>query len=192
MMMKPFRSLVPKRTYEGPEMSHYRKYKKQLRDDFHGRCGYTDCRDFWFGGVSTFQIDHFKPKSKYPELTTRYDNLVYSCSFANNAKRDDYDDALYLDPCKVDYNEHFERDVQGNIFPKASSPAAQHMYNKMKLYLKRYGIIWMLDQLQEKIKAVQVQIEKIKEEKERSPLLQLNYELSRAFQEYLEYLALNR
>ncbi|MEM9737490.1 MAG: HNH endonuclease [Bacteroidota bacterium] len=190
--MYSFRSKAPRRTYVGPELSHYRKYKKQLRSDFNGRCGYTDCRDFWFGGVSTFQIDHFKPKSKYPDLTTTYDNLVYSCSFANNAKGSDYNDELYLDPCKIDYNDHFERDDYGQILPKTSSQAAQYMYKKMKLYLKRYGIIWTLDQLQEKIKAVHRAIEKVKEEEKRKVLLQLSYDLSQSLQEYLDYLALNQ
>lgn len=41
--------------------------------------------DYWLN----FQIDHFKPISKYPELERNYKNLVYCCSYVNRAKSDD-------------------------------------------------------------------------------------------------------
>jgi uncharacterized protein (TIGR02646 family) len=184
----PFRQTAPKRSYNGPELSSYRKYKKQLQEDFNQRCGYTDCPDFWFGGVTNFQIDHFKPKSKFPALTTHYPNLVYSCAFVNRAKSNDFDEKMYLDPCEVDYNKHFSRDENGNIFPVPGSPAAQYMYKKMKLYLKRYGIIWMLTTLQEKMQILSDAIKKVKHEPNRQKLVALYYELSRSFQNYFAYL----
>ena len=147
----PFRdeASVPVREYDGPELNPYRLYKPYLRNDFKNKCGYSNCLDDWFGGVSTFQIDHFWPQSKYPQLKTKYSNLIYCCSYVNRAKSND--EGNYLDPCDEDYNEHFYRNEKGEIMPKSSSTEAVYMYKKLKLYLKRYSIIWMLEQLEKKM-----------------------------------------
>lgn len=147
-MAMEFRKSAPIRTCK-EVFNNYRKYKPYLREDFKKRCGYVNCSDFWFGGSRTFHIDHFKPKSKFPDLEMTYSNLVYCCSYVNILKTDD--DEEYLDPCDINYNEHFERDNEGTIYPKKESDRAKYMYEKLKLYLKRYQIIWMLDELSEKI-----------------------------------------
>lgn len=152
-----FRNTWPKRTYLGKELKNYRSYKDFLAKDFESRCGYTDCIDFWYGGKQNFQIDHFKPKSKFPALETKYDNLVYSCSYVNRAKSDDI--GLYLDPVKENYNLHFYRDELGNIYPNENSDSAKYMYKKLKLYLKRHSIIWMLEQLEQRMFILQEIIE---------------------------------
>jgi hypothetical protein len=155
-----FRNESPQRTYLGKELLDYRRYKDSLVIDFKHRCGYTHCLDFWFGGKTNFQIDHFKPKSKYPELERNYKNLVYSCSYVNRAKSDDF--GFYIDPVDEDYNLHFYRDELGNIYPRDNSPSAKYMYIKLKLYLKRHSIIWMLDQLEQKMFTLQDLIEESK------------------------------
>jgi uncharacterized protein (TIGR02646 family) len=184
--MGDFRKNAPKRKYNGPKLSPYRKYKDILREDFLKRCGYTDCSDFWFGGKSNFHIDHFKPKSIHPDLELEYSNLVYSCSFVNRAKSDD--DNKYLDPCDDDYNSHFFRDGHGNIIPKNDSDIAIYMHKKLKLYLKRYGIIWMLEALRDKIKEYTQLIEGLDKKDITKEHLELHYELNKEFHKYLEYL----
>ena len=152
-----FRKSSPQRTCK-KIFKTYRPYKPFLRDDFKKKCGYSNCSDFWFGGASTFHIDHFKPKSKFPELEIAYSNLVYCCSYVNILKTND--DEEYLDPCDTDYNQHFERDSEGNILPKKGSKKAKYMHGKLRLYLKRYQIIWMLDELSERIDVLGKIIEK--------------------------------
>lgn len=181
-----FRKIAPERTYEGPELKPYRKYKKYLVPDFKGRCGYTDCNHLWFGGKSNFHIDHFKPKSKYPKLETKYSNLVYSCSYVNIAKGDD--DFDYLDPCNDDFNEHFYRTSSGDIMPYDHSSRAKYMHIKLKLYLKRYSIIYLLDEIRNKMDEVKDEIEKIHSEGNKDKLLKLQGELANKFLEYLKYL----
>lgn len=154
-----FRTNAPKRTYSGAGYKDYKKYKSHLTGDFDSRCGYTYCRDFWFGGQTNFQIDHFKPKSKFPDLETNYSNLIYSCSYVNRAKSDDYHEQLYLDPVDIDYNDHFFRDDLGNIYPNDNSEAAKYMYVKLKLYLKRNSIIWLIEQLEQKMETLRELIE---------------------------------
>ena len=143
----------PERTYDGREYKNYRTYKPYLQKDFKKKCGYSNCLDDWFGGVTTFQIDHFLPQSKYPKLKTKYSNLIYACSFVNRAKSNDEGD--YLDPCDSDYNEHFFRNELGQIFAEPSCKEAVHMHKTLKLYLKRYSIIWMLEQLEQRMYKLQ-------------------------------------
>ncbi|MEZ5147294.1 MAG: hypothetical protein R2759_09480 [Bacteroidales bacterium] len=185
-MSNIFRENNPQRSYTGKELSHYRKYKDILRIDFNRRCGYTDCPDFWFGGKTNFHIDHFLPKSKYPQLETVYNNLVYSNPFVNIAKKDDEGD--YLDPVENDYNEHFFRDEFGNILPNNESEPAKYMYIKLKLYLKKYGIIWMLDNIDKKINLLSDKINGLPEADVKVELLQLYFELNEEFRKYKQYL----
>ncbi len=146
-MTYPFRNISPKRTCT-KHYSQYNSYKPFLAEDFNHKCGYTDCSDYWFGGQRNFQIDHLKPKSKYPQLKSEYSNLVYCCSYVNRAKLDD-DNPNYLDPCNVDYNLHFERDDNGYIVGK--TPQGCYMVEHLQLNLFRYAICWYLDRLREKI-----------------------------------------
>ena len=186
MGKEAFRKENPERTYNGPELKPYGTYKTKLVEDFNGRCGYTDCNHLWFGGKRNFHIDHFKPKSKYPHLETKYSNLVYSCSYVNIAKSDD--DYDYLDPCDDDLNDHFYRTISGEIFPFDHSDRAKYMYTKLKLYLKRYSVIYMLDEIRNKMSEIKKVIESIEEEEDKAKLLKMQGELANEFLEYLKYL----
>ncbi len=143
-----FREQHPQRTYKG-HYSDYHKYKEHLASDFNHHCGYTHCTDRWFGGMRTFQIDHFKSHSKYPKLKTEYSNLVYCCSYVNRLKSDD-DNAKHLDPCNEDYNIHFERNYDGRISGKTES--GKFMVRKLSLNLCRYAIVWNIERLEKRIK----------------------------------------
>ncbi len=143
MTQIPFRETSPKRSCS-KTFASYRSYKTYLADDFNCRCGYTDSHHRWFGGISTFHIDHFQPHSKFPAFKTQYSNLVYACSYVNILKSND-DSTNYLDPCTTDYNQHFFRDRSGRIQPNSASPQALYMYNKLKLGLVRYQVIWLLE-----------------------------------------------
>lgn len=180
-MTQPFRIMAPKRTCT-KNRANYNAYKTFLAEDFNHRCGYTDCSDYWFGGKRTFQIDHFKPESKYPELKNEYSNLVYCCSYVNRAKWDD-DNPNYLDPCDVDFNLHFERDDKG--FIKAKTPQGQYMAEHLNLGLFRYAICWNLDRLEKRMKFFE---EKVNQNKATVVDKDLLMNMSIEFHKYLRYL----
>lgn len=146
-MTYPFRDVAPFRSCK-KKYTDYKRYKSALAKDFNHKCGYSHCSDSWFGGQRNFQIDHFKPENKYAALINEYSNLVYCCSYVNRAKWDD-DNPNYLDPCDVDYNEHFLRDENGYI--KAKTPQAEYMIEHLGLNLARYAICWKLDILNQRI-----------------------------------------
>jgi hypothetical protein len=183
--MNPFREITPIRTYT-IKHTNYRDYKVPLAKDFKNRCGYTNCSDTWFGGRNNFHIDHFIPWKKHthdlPHLKTDYSNLVYCCSYVNILKSND--EGLYLDPCNIDYNEHFYRDDVGNIFPVDNSESAKYMYQKLKLYLKRYGIIWLLDQLEAK----KEQLFDLMQKYENQEIKDLYIQIDRKYVDYKKYL----
>ena len=184
-----FRDKQPARTYTGMH-KNYRNYKDPLQNDFNHRCGYTDCPDCWFGGRVNFHIDHFFPWKKHPnpeQAKIDYSNLVYCCSYVNILKSDDTGE--YLDPCNVDFNDHFYRDEFGNIWPFDHSDAAKHMHKKMQLYLSRYGIIWTLDKLEAKISLLTEAICKLPDGESKNKAKLVVYELASLFFSYRKYLS---
>ncbi|WP_405199352.1 hypothetical protein [Christiangramia sp. LLG6405-1] len=188
-MPNKFRLTRPKRTCTKTYKS-YRSYKSYLANDFNNRCGYTDCPDFWFGGKNNFHIDHFKPYSKNPDLVSNYSNLVYCCSYVNILKSDD--EGSYIDPCEIDFNDHFERLQDGTIIPVKNSVEAIYMHTKLKLGLVRYSLIWKLDEMFQKKIKLQSIIDKTNNEEIKGDLLQLYYELDKEFSRYMNYLKANQ
>lgn len=174
----------PENTYQGREYKDYRRYKTPLREDFKSRCGYTNCIDHWFGGKTTFQIDHFLPQSKHPHLRSEYGNLIYCCSFVNRAKSDD--EGGYLNPWEDNFNEHFYRTEEGEIRPKPNSDCANYMYKKLKLYLRRYSIIWVLEQLEERMEELRKHLEQNNPESEK--VKELFIKLTLRYMDYKKYL----
>ncbi|MGN3703568.1 HNH endonuclease domain-containing protein [Achromobacter xylosoxidans] len=185
--MIPFREVVPTRSCT-KKFSTYRRYKPYLATDFNSRCGYTDSHHKWFGGISTFHIDHFLPHSMFPALKAEYSNLVYACSYVNILKSND-DPINYLDPCATDYNQHFFRDGNGRIHPKSDSPRAIYMYKKLKLGLVRYQVIWLLEKCDKAMRELAVLAKSLPNgsEEERA-VLKLHLELSEEFRANLAFL----
>lgn len=187
-MANSFRTHSPARTCTAA-YKNYQQYKSHLRKDFNRRCGYTDCPDFWFGGTNNFHIDHFIPWKNYPKkpnLKTDYSNLVYTNSYVNILKSND--EGNYIDPCDVDYNLHFTRDDTGCISPVSSSAAGNYMYKKLKLFMRRYQIIWMLDQLFQKMETLKSAIESTPDGNLKTDLLVIQGELGGKLIEYIKYL----
>lgn len=187
--MFPFREHFPKRTCLST-YANYRQFKAELAADFSNRCGYTNCHDFWFGGQDNFHIDHFVPWKKYltinPGLKTAYSNLVYSCSYVNILKSDD--EGQYLDPCQEDFNEHFTRDQHGMIVANPQSSKAVYMHKRLKLYLRRYQIIWMLDKLNSLIDNLLLLKDAGKTPEEKAEVNEMIVEVVSIYQNYKKYL----
>ncbi|VEI62277.1 HNH endonuclease signature motif containing protein [Serratia rubidaea] len=191
-MTNKFRLKSPVRTCS-KSYKVYSSYKSFLAQDFYNRCGYTDCPDFWFGGSNNFHIDHFIPWKKHPSepnLKTDYNNLVYCCSYVNILKSDD--ETAYLDPCSVDYNDHFSRDSIGNITPNDKSAHAKYMYDKLKLYLKRYQVIWMLENIFIKMELIRKALNISPEGKQKDELKFVMSDLACLMLDYKKYLSENQ
>ena len=153
-MMVVLRERVPVRSVVAPRVS-YRLHKSDLRSDFGARCGYCDSIDEYFGGLSGAHIDHFAPKSKFPELASHYENLIYSCPFCNRAKSSKWvgEDAGipnngregFIDPCSREFDMHLARRPTGEIVP--TSRLGEYMIEHLKLRLIRHKFIWQAQRL---------------------------------------------
>jgi hypothetical protein len=121
-----------RRRSDPPAVSNYKQYKQALREDFQYRCAYCILHEgpHGVGGFHQFQIDHFRPRNKFPELTNTYSNLYYACSWCNRAKSDtwpsDEEQTLgfvFVDPCIEDlYTTHASLDPStGKLNPRTNA-----------------------------------------------------------------------
>jgi len=160
---------------EVTEKNNYGQYKDDLSSDFYRSCGYCDSPDFVWGGKSGFQIDHFAPKSKFPELANDYKNLVYSCPICNRGKSNYWPSKEssvsvkgnkgFVHPCTDEYEEHLGRDSNGEIISKTE--LGKYIHQTMKFGLSRHQIIWLREELNLLIIEVKAYIDKSSKLKER-------------------------
>ena len=158
---------IPVRSYHGISFITNRTNKKHLSEDFVHRCAYCDDLDHYGGGYRAYQVEHFAPKKKFPELEYDYDNLLYACPWCNRAKWDTWPsddptisvvgDEGFIDPCTSEYNNHLERLPDGSI--QGLTPLGCYMWKTLRLFLKRHAIIFNVDKLQAKVFELEESIE---------------------------------
>lgn len=101
-----------------PAKSNYRDYKPFLRKDFLVRCAYCERTEDYLGGEEAFEVEHLKPKSKFPDLICSYDNLYYVCrgmqrtQVGNLAVGDSARGQRFADPCMEDPYVHHLRELE--------------------------------------------------------------------------------
>lgn len=66
--------------------SHWKKAKKQLKVESHGKCAYCEAPT---DVVAHGDVEHFRPKSIYWWLAYCYDNYLYSCQICNQSFKSD-------------------------------------------------------------------------------------------------------
>jgi uncharacterized protein (TIGR02646 family) len=63
------------------------------------------------------EIEHIKPKSKFPNLFQKYSNLLAVCNKCGSHKGDQWDD-LFIDPTKDDPNLYMTHEIEtGKLIP---------------------------------------------------------------------------
>lgn len=68
-------------------LSHYKHQEIQdvLFESSHYKCAFCECKP---GESGHIEVEHFEPKSLYPELAFEWDNLLPSCRRCNEVKSD--------------------------------------------------------------------------------------------------------
>ena len=77
-----------------PTDSRWREFHVDLRTHFYGLCGYCECS-------CKGEVDHFRPKSRFPESVYEWSNWIFACHDCNQAKGDKWPVVGYVDPCTV-------------------------------------------------------------------------------------------
>ncbi|MCE2501093.1 MAG: TIGR02646 family protein [Dehalococcoidia bacterium] len=102
-----------------------------MRKRFHGKCGYCERRcgnEEGHQGSRSPTVDHFRPRSQYPELTYEWTNWIFSCRQCNvEYKQDKWPSSGYVDPCASEMAERPERYFDydhstGELVPKPGLP----------------------------------------------------------------------
>lgn len=60
----------------------HRQIKEALKTDFASKCAYCES---YIAHIDYGDIEHFRPKSKFPELCFNWDNLLLSCGICNDS-----------------------------------------------------------------------------------------------------------
>lgn len=129
-----------------PASGSYGDWKEQIARDCHHQCVYCTIHETEFGGVANFQIDHYRPRSRFTDLTDRIINLFYSCGICNRFKSDYWGDepdvagtvAAIPDPATHDHGIHF-RVLQGQWLVEGTTVSG--IFTVERLYLNRPQLI---------------------------------------------------
>jgi hypothetical protein len=115
-----------------PIVSNYILYRSCLRKDFLFACAYCNSHETEVGrgrSYGGFEIDHFKPKSKFKALRCSYRNLMWACPDCNRVKRETWPTPAeeergyrFVDPSRENMSDHLEL-LGVELIPKSSAGA---------------------------------------------------------------------
>jgi uncharacterized protein (TIGR02646 family) len=140
-------------------LSHYKE--KEIKDSLlkssHKKCAFCEC----IPGESGYpEIDHFKPKSRYPFNAFDWDNLLPVCKICNTTKHN-HDTAAepIINPYETDPETVFEYDCfsikakPGTLFEKAHRTIDVCKLNDMRLKNQRLEIYSALEAFEQNLEA---------------------------------------
>ena len=76
-------------------------FKNELKTIFNDLCAY--CEE-----MTKVEVDHFRPKSEFPQLVYEWDNWLTSCHPCNHSKSNKWPEFGFVDPCAVSTTERPE------------------------------------------------------------------------------------
>lgn len=92
-----------------PRDSYWQRFRSMLSSRANNNCWYCERQCLAVGGWAP-TVDHFRPRSRYPQLTYVWSNWIFSCRRCNvDNKQDKWPESGYVDPCAVDITERPER-----------------------------------------------------------------------------------
>jgi uncharacterized protein (TIGR02646 family) len=116
-----------------------------LINSSHEKCAYCEGKPLECGNI---EIDHFKPKSRYPDATFEWENMVPSCHDCNNSKgTHDTQKEPIINPYDTDPETVFYFDsiqiipLSGNEFDKAQRTINIFGLNALRLLKPRAEVL---------------------------------------------------
>src|SRR5438132_11420200 len=65
----------------------YQGFRSFVRQDLRETCAYCLLEELLAGGPENFELDHFRPVSRFPALSNDFYNVYYACHPCNLTKR---------------------------------------------------------------------------------------------------------
>ncbi len=116
----------------------YRVFREPVREDFRQTCAYCLLSEVWAAGPENFELDHFRPKAVFPQLTMSYYNLYWACHVCNQMKRDVWPGREarekgieFVDLCSSSFAEHFVAQKNGKW--RGKTLAARYTIDALRL-----------------------------------------------------------
>ena len=117
------------RTVPAPSViGDYQAYREYVRTDFCHRCAYCLMAELFAAGKENFELDHFRPKSVFPDKAKDFYNLYYACHPCNMSKHDFWPPQElearginFVDLCKDEFETHFRLCEDGTCAGKTES-----------------------------------------------------------------------
>jgi uncharacterized protein (TIGR02646 family) len=106
-----------------PGDARWRDFQPALSAVFVSLCAYCE-------QVCKGEVDHFRPKSRFPELVYRWSNWVHACHTCNQNKQEKWPSGGYVNPCATSARArpeaHFDFDTKtAEIVPTRDAMAVQ-------------------------------------------------------------------
>ena len=106
----------------------YRLFRTAVRENFRATCAYCLIEEKWAAGPENFEIDHFRPRSLFPDLVLSFYNLFWSCHPCNKIKGSKWPSlslrkagVSFVDLCFDEFDEHFIEQPSGEWLGKTAS-----------------------------------------------------------------------
>jgi len=111
-----------------PTDSYWGEFRRELGKRSNNICWYCErrCEDASEVGGRAATVDHFRPLSRFPDLSYEWTNWIFSCKRCNgDYKQGKWPASGYVDPSAIDEKErpeqYFDYDMQtGEIIPHPS------------------------------------------------------------------------
>ena len=138
-----------------PGDNRWRDFRNDLQAAFLGLCGY--CEEFCNG-----ETDHFRPKSRSPELVYEWSNWILACHDCNHAKGNKWPAGGYVNPCAKSKparpaNFFTFNTATGEIIPKPNLSPARFIKAQKMIYdlglndshhlKKRLHCLWAISEI---------------------------------------------
>jgi uncharacterized protein (TIGR02646 family) len=102
------------------EKYRHKQVKATLVNMFHGKCAYCESK---ITHVDYGHIEHYRPKSRFPDLTFEWTNLLFACCICNGAEHkgdrfpEETDNGPLVNPCDDEPAEHlhFQYDPESKL-----------------------------------------------------------------------------
>ena len=97
---------------QSPADSHWREFRPALGSRTNNICWYCErqCDTRAESGGRSPTVDHFRPRSRFPQLAYEWSNWVFSCYACNvENKGDRWPDSGFVDPCAAVVEERPEQ-----------------------------------------------------------------------------------
>src|SRR5690348_3548406 len=101
--------LIDKSKTKQPRNGKYSDWKGLLAKEGFWQCVYCSIKEQRWGGERNFTVEHYKPKSLFPNLENNIKNLFYACSVCNGFKHfhwpkgrpTNFNKAIYPNPSRT-------------------------------------------------------------------------------------------